>query len=84
MKKIRKVLILFLCVMIFLTTGCKENNVSSAPYKIYYLNVEQTGLVEEAYTGETEDPEKGVEEILSCLKKGTDKFEEQSVIFLMT
>ena len=80
MKNIRKTLILFLCIMIFLTTGCKKEDVSSAPYKIYYLNVEQTGLVEEAYTGETEDTEKGVEEILACLKKGTDKIEEQSVI----
>lgn len=65
---------------IFMSVGCKKQDVSSAPYKIYYLNVDQTGLVEEAYTGETENTEKGVEEILACLKKGTDKIEEQSAI----
>ena len=80
MKRIRKSFILSLCAMIFVTAGCTKPDVSSAPYKIYYLNAEQTGLVEEAYTGETEDAEKGVEEILKCLQKGTDKIEEQSVI----
>lgn len=80
MKRIRRSLILSLCAIIFVTTGCKQQDVSAAPYKIYYLNAEQNGLVEEAYTGETEDTEKGVEEILKCLQKGTDKIEEQSVI----
>lgn len=80
MKRIKRSLILSLCAIMFITAGCKEADISSAPYKIYYLNAEQTGLVEEAYTGETEDTEKGVEEILECLKTGTDKIEEQSVI----
>ena len=80
MKGIKRSLILSLCAMILVTVGCKAPDISSAPYKIYYLNADQTGLVEEAYLGETEDPEKGVEEILSCLKKGTDKIEEQSVL----
>lgn len=61
--------------------GCrKKNDVASAPYKIYYLNPEQTGLVEEAYTGETEEPEKAAEEILTCLKEGSEGIQEQSVI----
>ena len=53
---------------------------ASAPYKIYYLNPEQTGLVEEAYTGETEEPEKAAEEILTCLKEGSEGIQGQSVI----
>lgn len=80
MKSIKRVFLLFFCAMLVLLIGCKEEDVSSAPYKIYYLNAEQTGLVEEAYMGETEDAQKGVEEMLECLQKGTDKIEEQSVI----
>lgn len=80
MNRVKKALILSLCAILFLTAGCQKQDVTSAPYKIYYLNAEQTGLVEEAYTGETEDTEQAVEEILECLRKGTDKIEEQSVI----
>ena len=69
-------LISFICL-----TGCmKKKDVASAPYKIYYLNPEQTGLVEEAYTGETEEPEKAAEEILTCLKEGSEGIQGQSVI----
>lgn len=61
--------------------GCsKKADVASSPYKIYYLNPEQTGLVEEAYTGETQDAEKAAEEILTRLKKGSEGIQEQSVI----
>lgn len=80
MKKIKRSFLLSLSAMLLLSAGCKEEDVFSAPYKIYYLNAEQTGLVEEAYTGETKDAQKAVEEMLECLRKGTDKIEEQSVL----
>lgn len=80
MKRIKQLLILSLCMVIFAVTGCKNVEVENAPYKIYYLNADQTALVEEAYTGEVDDVEKAVEEMLKCLKDGTDKIEEQSVI----
>lgn len=80
MKRIKQLLILSLCMVIFAVTGCKNVEVENAPYKIYYLNADQTALVEEAYTGEVDDVEKAVEEMLKCLKNGTDKIEEQSVI----
>ena len=80
MNKMKQFLILSLCITIFAVSGCKSADVANAPYKIYYLNAEQTALVEKAYTGETEDTEKAVKEMLECLKTGTDKIEERSVI----
>lgn len=75
------VLVLFTLISFICLTGCmKKKDVVSAPYKIYYLNPEQTGLVEEAYTGETEEPEKAAEEILTCLKEGSEGIQGQSVI----
>ncbi len=75
------VLVLFALISFICLTGCmKKKDVASAPYKIYYLNPEQTGLVEEAYTGETEEPEKAAEEILTCLKEGSEGIQGQSVI----
>ena len=75
------VLVLFTLISFICLTGCmKKKDVASAPYKIYYLNPEQTGLVEEAYTGETEEPEKAAEEILTCLKEGSEGIQGQSVI----
>ncbi len=81
--KVRKWITIAISVLLCLVglTGCnKKKDVSASPYKIYYLNPEQTGLVEEAYTGETDDPEKAAEEILACLKKGSEGIQEQSVI----
>lgn len=81
--KVRKWITIAISVLLCLVglTGCnKKTDVSASPYKIYYLNPEQTGLVEEAYTGETDDPEKAAEEILACLKKGSEGIQEQSVI----
>ena len=81
--KVRKWITIAISVLLCLVglTGCnKKKDVSVSPYKIYYLNPEQTGLVEEAYTGETDDPEKAAEEILACLKKGSEGIQEQSVI----
>lgn len=81
--KVRKWITIAISVLLCLVglTGCnKKKDVSASPYKIYYLNPEQTGLVEEAYTGETDDPEKAAEEILACLKKGNEGIQEQSVI----
>ena len=81
--KVRKWIKIAISVLLCLVglTGCnKKKDVSASPYKIYYLNPEQTGLVEEAYTGETDDPEKATEEILACLKKGSEGIQEQSVI----
>ena len=73
--------VLFTLISFICLTGCmKKKDVASAPYKIYYLNPEQTGLVEEAYTGETEEPEKAAEEILTCLKEGSEGIQGQSVI----
>lgn len=81
--KVRKWITIAISVLLCLVglTGCnKKKDMSASPYKIYYLNPEQTGLVEEAYTGETDDPEKATEEILACLKKGSEGIQEQSVI----
>lgn len=81
--KVRKWITIAISVLLCLVglTGCnKKKDVSASLYKIYYLNPEQTGLVEEAYTGETDDPEKAAEEILACLKKGSEGIQEQSVI----
>lgn len=80
MRKIRKAGILSLCMILLLLPACKKEQAKAAPYKIYYLNIEQNGLLEKAYTGEVSDTEKAVEEMLDCLKKGTDQIEEQPVI----
>lgn len=70
----------FLCVLLLLLPACTKEAESISPYKIYYLNAEQNGLVEQSYKGEVEDTEQAIEEMIQCLKKGTDKIEEQSVI----
>lgn len=81
MKKRKWMIVTIFAIFCLLSVGaCKKKDVASSPYKIYYLNAEQTGLVEEAYTGETKDPQKAAEEILKCLKKGSEDIQEQSVI----
>lgn len=80
MKKREKSCLVFLCVILVILSACGNETDSSSPYKIYYLNAEQNGLVEQAYKGEVENTEQAIEEILQCLKTGTEKIEEQSVI----
>lgn len=80
MNKVKRWIIFCFCLGMVLLVGCRKEEISSAKYKIYYLNAEQTGLVEEAYRGETENQEKAVEEMLRCLREGTELIEEQSVI----
>lgn len=72
--------VVFVVLCLISLAGCRKKDAASSPYKIYYLNPEQTGLVEEAYTGETKDPQKAAEEILKRLKKGSEDIQEQSVI----
>lgn len=75
------VCLLFVMCMSTALAGCeKKEDPALAKYKIYRMNQEGTGLVEEAYDGEMEDASIGVPKMLAALKKSNDAIEEQPAI----
>lgn len=56
--------LLMLCLLMFLLTGCEEKNVGSAGYQVYYVSISGTRLVEESYTPKDGTPKTITEELL--------------------
>lgn len=65
-----------------LACGCRDKtaDVRNAQYTIFHINAEGSGLVESVYTGDMENPEKAVEQMLGALKKPDESIEEQPAI----
>lgn len=66
-------------VTVLLACGCrnKSEDIQKAEYTIFHINAEGSGLVECAYNGSMEDPERAVEEMLTALKEADASIEEQ-------
>lgn len=62
--------------------GCrdKEADIEHAKYTIYHINAEGTGLKESVYTGQMEQTETAVKDMLKALKKPDKDIEEQPAI----
>lgn len=83
MKRRKRIIsvILVLISVLLMAAGCqKEEDPADAEYTVFYINQEGTGLVEAAYHGEMDEPNKAVEEMLECLKKTSKEIEEQPAI----
>lgn len=82
-KYIRTGICLMLALFLAMTAwGCrdKEADIEHAKYTIYHINAEGTGLKESAYTGQMEQTETAVEDMLEALKKPDKDIEEQPAI----
>lgn len=62
-----------ICLLITMLTGCGDKNTRS--YKIYYLDVDKTCLIEKEYEPQSTDQKALVEEFLNVLSKDTNSVE---------
>lgn len=67
---------------VVLACGCRDKtaDIRNAEYTIFHINAEGSGLVESVYTGNMEEPQKAVEQMLKALKKPDESIEEQPAI----
>lgn len=82
MKKYNRVLLIGLLILLtFLTAGCRKEKPEEVKGRsIYYVNMEQTGLVKVPYKAKDTSAGQEVEEILEKMKKNSDSLEYQAAI----
>lgn len=77
MRKKKLIFVLVFC-MLFLT-GCGKEKESGEEYRIYYLDTEEAGLVEESCAVSAKSTESRIEEVLELLAKQPDTIDYKSV-----
>lgn len=79
-KKVKRGMLLCLAGLFLLLSGCgKGKEPKAGGYRVYYLNTEETQLVEEYCESSAEDVESRVSEVLELLKKEPETIEYKSV-----
>lgn len=81
-KQIRRIWGIWLLISLTVSlTGCQKKEVPpDSAYKIYYVNQEETGLLEEAYKKEIKDTKQTVAEMLKSLQKSGNDINVQPAI----
>lgn len=79
MKKVVSIMIGISLIALVLT-GCSRRSTKDADHKIYYMNKEGTGLVEEVYEYPDQETGKVIDDILKRLSETPDSLEYLSVI----
>lgn len=78
--KVKRCMLLCLAGLLLFSGGCKKGKEPKAGgYRIYYLNTEETQLVEEYCESSADDVESRVSEVLELLKEEPETIEYKSV-----
>lgn len=78
MKKIETVFLFLMCAIFLCACGKQTTQKQGTPYKIYYMNHDETGIFASEYITETEDKSALLAELIERLGVASEKLEYQA------